>query len=316
MLVFIPLIILACWINPLVHTNIFVDYNNAMPLYSLFLRIFPPAGFMFKLLGYLLLVSIALLISRLNTKFIFIQDRTFLPSIIYVIIVFSTTHINVAHPLLIALLLFLFAFERMLSSYKNDNLTYNSFDASLILGIASLFYFQAIFLLLFVWVALAVLRPFYWREWALTIIGAALPYFFYFGIIYLKGMDLESFYKAIEACFINQQVTVFQIMEYVFLAILFIILVFSSQYIMKTMGSFKILARKSFNLFLILFLFSILIYLVLDSVSFEIIIIAALPLSMVISNYFIVSRKSKWKEIFFDIFILVFILSQLLNLKI
>jgi hypothetical protein len=315
MLVIIPLIILICWINPITHSNINIDTNSTMPLYALFIRIFPLNEFMSKILGCFILAAIALLISRLNTKFIFIPERTYLPSIIYIMIVFSIIHIDLAHPLLIAMLLFLLAFERMLDSYKNENLTYNSFDASLFIGIASLFYFQSIFLLLFIWATLSVLRPFYWREWVFTILGAGLPYVFFFGIAYLFNLDLGSFYNAVEICFLKTSISSFELHEYIFLAFLFIVVVLSSQYIMKTMGSIKILARKSFNLFLFLFLFSVLLYSTINSMSTEIVILSGLPLSMVISNYFIISRKNKWKEILFDLFVLVFILTQLLNLK-
>jgi hypothetical protein len=314
MLVVIPLIILACWINPMTKSNFIIDYNNVMPLYALFIEAFPPTGFMFGFLGYLLITTIVLLITRLNTKYMFIPERTYLPSIIYTIIVFSTIHIDVAHPLLIVILLFLLAFERLLDSYKNESLTYNAFDASLLIGIASLFYFNASFLLLFIWTLLSVIRPFYWREYVFTIIGYGLPYFFYIGIGYLIDLNMSDFYNAIETSFTQKVLAIFTSSEYIFLGFLFIILCISSQYIIKTMGSIKILARKSFNLFLFLFLLSLIMYIAIGSVTTEIIIISALPLSMVISNYFIVSRKSKWKEILFDLLILAFILSQVVNL--
>jgi hypothetical protein len=314
MLVSIPLIILACWLNPLPQSNIFFDQQTLMPLYSILLNLFPDPGFFNNALGYLLFTAIVLLLTRLNTKFMFIPERTYLPSVIYGIIVLSTIHINKLHPLLIAIVLLLLAFERMLSSYKNESLTYNSFDAALLIGIASLFYFQSIILLLFLWIILSNLRPFYWREWIFTIIGLALPYFFFFGYAYLTDYNLESYYINIEACFIFKNLEIISTADYIFLGFLLILVILSSQYIIKTMGSMKILARKSFNLFLALFLLSLAMYFSIKSISGEIMLLIGIPLSMIIANYFIASRTSRWKGIIFDIMVGLFILLQFLRL--
>ena len=128
----LPLLCLLLWFNPLLpHADLALDTSGIpMPLYGLILQIAPVFSFSSRIISCVLVIIIAFMISRLNTKFIFIPERTYLPSFVYVFIVSAAVPFKEIYPILPAIIFFLLAFERILDSYKIESLSYYIFDAS------------------------------------------------------------------------------------------------------------------------------------------------------------------------------------------
>jgi hypothetical protein len=284
-----------------------------MPLYQALLYLAPVHSTVSKIIAFIFVIVIAFMLNRLNTKFIFIPERTYLPSIIYLIIVCGLETNKELSAVLPAMVLLLLALERILNSYKVEKLSYNSFDASFLLGIASLFYFNIIFYIALIWFALSIIRSFYWREWVYTFLGFAVPYLILFSIYYLTDRSSLNLLNAIRENFSVQLSISMNKVQYIFIGYLVLLILLASQQIIKINSSQKILARKSFNLFLICFLISLMIFLFLGSAKDELIYIAGFPLALLLAHYFIMARKSRWLEIMFDVLVLSFILIQFLK---
>jgi hypothetical protein len=314
-LVLIIIIGLIIWYNPLLKYQSLHEASTAsMPLYSVLQTILQSHIIFSKLLGFILFLGISFYLNHLNTKYIFISERTYLPSIIYIIIVSITIYNKNFYPTLPATLFFLIAIERLFDTYKDEKLSYNVFDAGLLIGIASLFYFSILFFIVFFWAVLLMIRKFYWREWLYVLMGAAVPYIFLFSFYYLTNRDNEIIFHAIKDNFIvhnNINLSKIQLIAGFYIILL---LLLSSQYIIQIFPSKKIFARKSFNLFLIAFLLSLLIYFFIPCVSIELIFIGSIPLSFLISHFFIRPRKSRWIELIFDLLIIILILTQVIKL--
>ena len=313
--ILIPLIGLIIWYNPLsLSQNIQSTSQTAMPLYSLLHSILQPHIFVSKLVGLVLFLSISFYLNHLNTKYIFIAERTYLPSIIYITIVCIHINFKNLYPAIPATLFLLISIDRLFDSYKEEKLTYNVFDSGMLIGIASLFYFNMIFFIVFFWAALIIVRQFYWREWIYILMGISIPYLLLFSFYYMTNRSFEDIFQAINDNFLVHHKVLLNKIQYIAGGYILLLLLLASQYIIRIFPSKKILARKSFNLFLVAFLVSMAIYLFIPSASNEMIFITTIPVSFLISQYFIRPRKLRWLEIIFDLLIIVLILSQVILL--
>lgn len=310
--ILIPLIGLVLWYNPFfLHQNISEPALSAMPLYGFLLKSLQFSPFLTKFFGFVLFLSISLYLNHLNTKYIFISERTYLPSIFYIIICSLVSRNVTLFSALPAALFLLFAIERIFDSYKDEKLSYNVLDAGLLLGIASLFYFKIIFFVIFFWSVLLVIRKFYWREWLYVVLGVLVPYLLLLSLYYLFNKDNKVIFHAIKDNFTVYSHINLSKMQNISVSYLLLLLLLSSQYIIHIFSSKKIFQRKSYNLFLIAFLICVAIYFFIPSASLDLIYISAIPITFLFSNYFTRSRKSRWIVFLFDLLILMLILTQI-----
>jgi len=100
----------------------------------------------------------------------------------------------VLSPVLMASTIIVFIFKKLTTFYRKKECTLDIFDAGLLVGICSLFYFPGIILLGIVFIALAVFRGFYWREWLTSLLGFLTVYFLT-GTYYFVVDQLPMFFQ-------------------------------------------------------------------------------------------------------------------------
>ena len=312
---FLPLLCLLLWFNPILpHADLALDTSGIpMPLYRLILQIAPVFSFASRIISCILVITIAFMISRLNTKFIFIPERTYLPSFLYVFIICAAVPFKEIYPILPAIIFFLLALERILDSFKIESLSYSIFDASLLLGIASLFYFNIILYLLFIWISISAIRPFHWREWVFSVLGVSIPYLLLFSVYYLFDFPFNTIYASVKGSFATEMPLFLNKSHYIFIGFVALIVLIASPHILRVLSAKKILARKSYNLFLVLFLFTLSLFFLVKSASIDLVFMAAIPVSIMLAQYFISVRKSRWIETIFDLLIVLLLITQILK---
>ena len=73
----------------------------------------------------------------------------------------------------------------------------------------------------------------------------------------------------------------------------------------------KIKSRKTFSLLIWIFLISVAVYILIPSVSVEIVWITAIPVSYFLTHYFVFIRKKLVPEILFSVFVIFVIIIQI-----
>lgn len=313
-IIVLPLLAIALWFSPLMKPFSGLYFQEGtMPLYNLLFGFVYKSLFIEKSVNATLLLITSFMINRLNTKFIFIPERTYMPAILYLIIISGFLPLATLSPLLPVAIIFLLAVERVLDSYRSDSLSYNFFDAGLLIGIASLIDIRAIFLIIFVWLALLSIRPFYWREWIFTFLGVAVPFLMTISIYFISDKSIIGLWLNIKTIISAKFLIKTHPYILVFGITTGIIILIASQHILRVLSSMKIFARRAFNLMLFLFLFVVILFILLPSSSFDLIIIAAIPVSLLFSHYFMTARKTKVLEIVFLVFVASMFVSLLLR---
>jgi hypothetical protein len=300
-IVIIPIIGIILWLGPLLNISkiqLFSDQIR-LPLYDSLFGYFQSIEFVQKIFAFVLVLAIAFLLVRLNTRFIIINNRTYLPALIYILIVSGIPDIQKLNPALITTFLVLLIVEQILDSYRFENLFYGFFTAAFFLGIGCLIYPFFIFYLITLWAGIILLRKFNWREWAFSIIGFLIPFLFAFSYFYILEDKPAQVFEQYMPFF--QQSYDFQGYSpqiYVFLGILAFVMLIASQFLLQAYSARKILSRRAYSLLLWLFLNSLALFFLVDQASVEIIYIAAIPLSFLLSNYWVFVKATFWGNLF------------------
>ncbi len=307
-LVFTVLMWLPGFLNPVV--NLPEVSTHSMPFYSFLETAFnlTDHGMRYLSLAILLLQSYFLFL--LNGRFILIQERTFLPAFLYIAILSFYPPFQNFSESLIAAIFIIFVLALLFDSYSNEANSYRFFEAGLLLGIASLFYSKSIFFLPFIWISSMVLRPFYWREWVLPILGLVLPYLFIFGINFLLEKDpwmvLSVLFEGLNDIAIPLLPST---SFYAILGSLIILTIVASIYMLKVFQFRKVYIRNYFLTFFWLFIISLALFVFSGLKDTGVFYFIAIPISFILSNYFINSRNSKINHIIFSLFILLLFLN-------
>jgi hypothetical protein len=264
------------------------------------------------LLTLLIVIIQGFLLVRLNTRFIFINNRSYLPALLFVILTASVISIQKFNPVIFAGFFILLALEKLFESFRHEKLSYEIFAASFYISIGTLFYPFVIFYIIFIWISLSVLRPFYWREWAFTLLGLFTPFLlidsYYFLMVNKTHIVITSF---IDSFTINQEN--FQLRHSLIFLIIYIalLIILSSQYIIKSFQGKKILQRKAYIMFIWLFFNTLGIYFFIPKASVELVYLLAIPLSYLFSNYFVFIRSSFWGNILLLLLLVLVLWNQI-----
>ena len=315
-IILIFIITLALWISAFLNPQSLssVHYNtNPMPLYGILQNALgsgPVFGILFSLS---LVLLIAFLLVNFNTSDFFINERTFLPAVIYVLISGLFPQLQVLNPVLPAAVFLMLALRRIMDAYRIQGTAFNFFDVGILISIGSLFYANLIWFGLLAMVGIALLRTGNVREILISILGLVTPWILTFGVYYVLDKDLGLLLSAVgNNLFSKAPEFVFSRITIAILIILFIIIIVSLIYLLSRINTKKIKSRKTFYLLIWEFFISVTLYFLLPSISVEIIWLAAIAGSYFISHYFVFVKKRLVPEIFFTILFILIFLVQIL----
>ena len=310
----------AIWISALVLPQTGIEsysYIEPMPLYNV-LKLIIGSNSIITLAFLFSMVSLmAFLLVNFNTTDFFINERTFLPALIFILLSGLFPECQRLNPALPASLFLIMAVRRIMDGYRKPGIAYNFFDAGILISTGSLFYANLIWFGLLIIIGIALLRTGNIAEIAISILGIITPYLITFGLYYVLGKDLESLVSLLkDNLFGRTEGYVFSRVTVVVLIFTGIIVLVSLVYLFMVINAKKIKSRQTFSLLIWSFLISAVVYIILPSVSVELIWIAGIPISYFLTHYFIFVKKKMVPEIFFSVFFLLILLIQIWYLKI
>ena len=129
----------------------------------------------------------ALLINSYINNYKITDKSTYLPALVYVVLSSVFFEFSQASPVLFANTFLVIALGRLISIYNKPQCYQQVFDIGLLISVATLFFLPAIFFLVILFPSLMILRTFKWREWIITLIGFATPYFLTATYFFVNG---------------------------------------------------------------------------------------------------------------------------------
>jgi len=285
---------------------------NPMPLYDLFLKLFSGRQQFATMLIFIMVMIISVYMVGFNTKLFFINERTFLPASLYILLSGYLPGLQVYNPVVPAALFLLIAVDRVMASYRKPGVAYNFFDAALLIGIGSLFYFNVIWFYFIVIIGILLIRTINMKEITISLIGLITPYLVLYAYYYITGIDINLLNKLI---FSNITTIV---PEYYWSPLLItlsilnsLILIIAFFHLLRGFNKKKVRSRKTFSiLFWILFIASG-VYLLVPTVSIEMMYIFLVPLVYIVTHFLIFLRNKKIANVIFAIILLSVIILNL-----
>lgn len=318
-LILLPIIAaLLYWLPSNTGNSEYYFPSTIMPLYSLIILFGMLSDFVAYILGFLSVLLLAFLITRLNIKYMIIEARTYLPALFIIIISLFYIPLHIVHPGVIAAIFVLLAVDKVFNTYSDKSKITDFFSASLFLSIGSLFYFNIVLLIVFIWYSITSQSKNRWKAWLVTIVGITVPYFFIWTISYLTNTS-EDFFERITGNFnlilippsvIIEHLFVINLSYYFMFAFLIILIFISSFKIIRGLAGNKINVRKYFVSFFIIFTILILQFIFFSTVAFEILPIIAIPLSFLFSYYLFHIKNKLFGNIIIVTFIVLLIFIQ------
>jgi len=156
-----------------------VDFKNFDPLLS-------------KILAFVFICINALLLNFVFNKLEFYEKFVYLPSILYVLMVFLFPISLRFGEDLLGHFFFILSFYQLLSIRQNDDARNNTFLSGLFLGIAATFLPIYASFILIIWFGVFTIRPFVLREYILPLIAMLFPFLW---VVLVDPFFLDAFFS-------------------------------------------------------------------------------------------------------------------------
>ncbi len=141
----------------------------------------------YPLLAFGLLFLQSILLTRFMNTQRMMSRPTYFPGMAYLLITSLLPEWNYFSAPLIVNTILLFVLSGLFKIYGQPNAKGAIFNIGLALGIASFLFFPAITFLIWILLALALMRPFRLNEWVLCIVGITTPFYFYAIYLFING---------------------------------------------------------------------------------------------------------------------------------
>jgi Family of unknown function (DUF6427) len=311
--------LIAVWISAIINQRLhprFIYETDPMPLYGFIKSVISNSHTLGVIISFLMVCLMTFLIVNFNTKEFFINERTFLPGLFYVLLGGFFPDHQLLNPVLPASVFLMFAIMRIMDGYHKTGTAYNYFDAGILIATGSLLYANLIWFGLLLLIGIALMRTGNFKEIMISVFGLLTPYFLAFGIYYILGKDISALWKVFGDNLFTRA-TYYPFPAITLAALIFVtaLIIISLFQVLNHMSSKKIKSRKTFSLMIWTLIIAIVVYFAVPSVSVEIIWIASIPVSYLLSHYFIFVKKKVVPEILFFLLLVFVVLIQIWHLK-
>lgn len=305
-IIIVPVIIVLFWLVQLFHPADYPFYEgeNQMPLYVGLSKIVGNWRFMPSVLGLVLLIISGLLVQRINSEYVFFRIKTILPLSVFMFMACGFKQFHTLHPVYFGTIFLILALYRLFSAFEQRKPLSQAFDASFLIGLGSLFYLNLMLFLPAIIVGVVTLgKDTNWREVIISFIGAFLPWLLTFAGYFLIG-DVTDLENAILHCFLTyNKMLPDSIVMYAYVGFLLLLILVGSLFILKNYDEKKVNLRQYYQIFFFVFVTTVLAAVFVPSGSWELFLIAAVPVSFLISDMLIVIGKRFVGEVVISLFI-------------
>lgn len=314
-LVIIPLLGIFLWLPGFLDPTIPVQ-TVAMPFYApidIFLRLHPYFSIS---MGFLFSVGQAFLLNYIIYHHHILIKRSWLPALMFVVLTACTPGLLWLHPQLIAGLFLLGALHFLLGTYRMDKAFASVFNVGILIGFATLFYLPSIVFLLFALITIILLRPFIWREWVIMILGSTIAPI-YAGVYFFWNDQLHYVtHEIILNPILHRDFFLKLPFEFYFLTAMIGLLLFvSAGRFLSGAGTSTLKTKKGISVMIWFLVFSLIAVLPAQNNAVAGIIFAIYPMSLFISNYFLLARRIWLAESIFILLLVSIGISYALNLN-
>jgi|GEM_PF-1356826 hypothetical protein len=264
------------------------------PIYSILVKPLVQYSILEQILVCGLVFSQCLIINVIVVGQRILSTNTFFPALFYFLLISAFPQEIYLSPALIAITFVLLSIKEILGAYLQKEAHLSIFDTAVLLSIATLFYPPFVILIPLVWIGMSIFSQVEWRHWALSVVGIICPWFILFTISTYFEIEVLSvaYFRGIEVFnMVSFNLNYQEIISISATGIISLLAIFE---LAPSLRRKNIKSRKSFVLLLWILLLSIIGLFFGDKNLGSNFLIFAIPLSVIISNYFYYHKKELW----------------------
>jgi hypothetical protein len=309
----LPLITLILW-SPSFVSQPAINNKHLSLLFDLCTFHLEGIRFVQLIISIILILTGAFLITYIINENEIIEKKSFLPALIYIVLMSNVDNMLTLNPILFANIFLLISISKVIQTYRKESAQSEIFDAAFYLSIASFFYFPCVILFPILVTGLIIYRSLNRRELIITLVGIILPYCFL--LTYYFWIDgLADAINRLKVYFTFKEFPTFDLSQagYFMLIIEGLIILFSLN---KLIGNFINAAqrtKKNLLLFIWILIFVLGSCFISPELNLSYFSMLAIPLSVFIANYFLHMKKIWWGEIMFIVLIVTILLNDFSN---
>jgi len=264
--------------------------------------------------SFIITLITAFLLNQLAISNGFISKVSTLIAILYILITSSLVGESHNNPVIWINFMLVFVLASLMKLPYINNPIPVVFNASFLLGVASLFYSQLVFLILFIWLAIFIHRIVSWRNILVSMVGIVLPYVLLLTWFFYKDILLEESYVLFDTLRID--IVPISISDKVDIIISLILLFIT---IISVFGVAGKLTEKNINLRrnLIITLFyvvAIFLVLLLFSKSLTSVLLFSTPAALILGHWLCNIKHTRWYNIVLSVVTILIVVNQYLYL--
>lgn len=255
---------------------------------------------------------ISFLIQQISSSFSLLKLRTKLPAIIFIILTGGFPALHTLHPVYIAAIFLMLGIYSLFSVFNNPEPVTHFFNAGFFLSLGALFYINLLILLPAFFIAVSTLRrePRFRDHFALFI-GFIVPLLFAFSYLFFTDKLINAYHIIMNNLVTPVSYFAQNYLLISFTGVLALLTLVGSVKMIQLYDSSRVSTRKYFQVLFMIFLFSILGFLLIPAVSQEILILSFIPLSLLIAHLFVSITSRFWSEFLFSLLLTAAVFMQL-----
>lgn len=308
-----PLAVLAFWAKSLLHPFVYnyASYENKNVLFIPIAKLVGDNPLVHVILSFVLVMVLAFFVQIINDRYSFIRIRSKLPAILFAIVLGGFIGMHTLHPIYFSAIFVLLAIYRLFSMFEKAKPYSAVFDVGFLLGVGSLFCLNLMILFPAFLISIAILsRETRLREFLIISLGFLLPFAFALSYAFLTNNFQDTFNSFVQSISVPVNHFKNNYTLQIYLVVLVLYTLIASLNILKQYDKKKVSSRKYFSAFFWIFVFSLAGFTFVPATSQEMLVITAIPVTFLISNFFIFMKSRFWGELLFSLLLIIVIFIQ------
>lgn len=237
----------------------------------------------------------AIYFNLLINRYDVLNRNSYLPSLMYVLLSSALVPVLQLHPLHFANLLLLRLMSSVFSFFKKERAARQLFNSGFLVSVIALLYLPTLPLLLFLLLALVLMRSFQLREWLIVLVGMILPFFYlaawwFPDTLFSEWSSLRVYVQQYTLPgWVKFPVSVYWLAGYLLLLLLLSLLRLRSQYYKNIVRT-----RMYQQAILLLLLFAAGLPYLMGTCRPANFLLLVIPMATIVAHYFISSRRRGW----------------------
>lgn len=177
--VMIVLTALVLWLPAFVNPEPAASPDALSPVYHALFRLASLSPLASTLFAFALMVFMGVMLNTMLAKYQLIGRVSSMATFVWVLLMSLSPAQTKLYPMLAAMPLLLYAVGILFRMYDSSENELDIFNVAFLMSLASLIWFPALLLMVWIYLALFVLRITHFRAWIIPLVGMLTPYLFW-----------------------------------------------------------------------------------------------------------------------------------------